>query len=466
MLFNSVQFVLFFMAFCLFYFLLPSRYRVWLVLIASYGFYMAWKPIYGFLMLGVTLVSYWGGYQVQRSPTLGQKRFYLWLTVAIDLGILCYFKYANFGVTSLNVFLHTLGWDSSVPALKVLLPVGISFYVFQALSFTVDVYRNNFPKLPSLVEMGAYIAFFPQLVAGPIERADNLIPQLTRDVKWSATRANSGLRLMLWGLFKKVVVADNLASYVDSVYNNPSMHTGPSIVLATIAFAFQIYCDFSGYTDTAIGTARVLGIDLMQNFDRPYISQSITEFWRRWHISLSTWLRDYLYISLGGNRVGQVRTYLNLMITMLLGGLWHGASWTFVLWGGLQGVLLVAERMLLGKRANQRSSGLIGSIRTVVTFGLVCLSWMVFRINSFPDLMTMVSRIPVGWPDVFVDVRAMAHGALGVSVLLLVESRASIPVLGWFETRRPFRIGFYYGLAVLILLVGVLDGSQFIYFQF
>lgn len=417
-------------------------------------------------MAGVTVVSYWGGYKVHRATTLVQKRLYLWLTVAIDLGTLCYFKYANFGIDSMNALLHSLGWDSSWPALNILLPVGISFYVFQALSFTVDVYRNSLPQLPSLLEMAAYIAFFPQLVAGPIERADSLIPQLNQDVSWSAARANSGLRLMLWGLFKKVVVADNLSPYVDAVYNNPSMHTGPSIVLATIAFAFQIYCDFSGYTDTAIGAARILGINLMQNFDRPYMSQSITEFWRRWHISLSTWLRDYLYISLGGNRAGRVRTYANLMMTMLLGGLWHGASWTFVLWGGLQGTFLVAERILAGKRANQRSEGLLGIIRTAFTFGLVCLSWMVFRINSFPDLMVMVARIPVGWPTLFVDLKAIAHGALGVSILLLVESRASISMLHGFEARRPIRIGFYYALAVLILLIGALDGSQFIYFQF
>jgi len=301
-----------------------------------------------------------------------------------------------------------------------------------------------------------------------------MLPQFAREQHFDLDRACVGLQRILWGLFKKVVIADRLAPYVDAVFGNPVHHNGATLTLATYAFALEIYCDFSGYSDIAIGSAKILGIDLMRNFDRPYSSQSITEFWRRWHISLSSWLRDYLYISLGGNRRGTLRTYVNLMITMVLGGLWHGASWTFLIWGALQGLMLCCSRLTLPVRdrlvaAMHLPRWLVGTWRTVVTFHLVCLSWIFFRAATLRDALTILGRIFARWHAPFLDKPLLVHAAFGVLVLLSVEVLQGRfgSMLSWVgERRSAMRWTIWYGLLFSIVLFGVESGTQFIYFQF
>mgnify|MGYP002630619775 FL=1 len=362
----------------------------------------------------------------------------------------------------------------SVPALELLLPVGISFYTFQTLSYTIDIYRGSLKPEPHLGQFALYVAFFPQLVAGPIERASRLLPQLRQSVVFDYARVTSGLQLMLWGLFKKVVVGDRLGVYADAVYNNPDGQSSWTLWVATYAFAFQIYCDFSGYSDLAIGSARVLGYDLMKNFRQPYFSQTITEFWRRWHISLSTWLRDYLYISLGGNRHGTLLTYRNLMLTMLLGGLWHGASWNFVIWGALQGLFLMTSRATLPTRdAIIARLGLptlwVRLWRSVVTFHLVCLSWVFFRAATLPDAVHILRRAFEFDGALMLNQQTMAHAVLGVAALLLVETameRYPAAVDRFAAAPTAVRWGALYALLLAVILAGVEDSSQFIYFQF
>ncbi len=307
MLFNSLEYAVFFVAVFAGYFSLPQRFRVWFLLVASYYFYMRWKWQYGLHILAVTALNYEAGRRVGLSTSPAVRRAWLTIALAGSLGLLGYYKYFNFFSDSLRPVASALGLEYLGPHLDVLLPVGISFYVFQTLSYTVDVYRGAHGFEPHFGRFALYVVFFPQLVAGPIERATHLLDQFKRENRIEIARITSGLKLVLWGLFKKVVIADRLALYVDNVYGSPEIHTGATLLLATWFFAFQIYCDFSGYSDIAIGSARILGYDLMQNFRLPYLAQSITDFWKRWHISLSTWFRDYVYLPLGGNRVSYPR---------------------------------------------------------------------------------------------------------------------------------------------------------------
>jgi D-alanyl-lipoteichoic acid acyltransferase DltB (MBOAT superfamily) len=342
------------------------------------------------------------------------------------------------------------------------------------MSYTIDIKRSAMAPEPHLGRFALYVSFFPQLVAGPIERAARLIPQLRERKDFDYERVSSGLQLMAWGLFKKVVVGDRLGIYVDAVYNNAGDHSGLTFWIATYAFAFQIYCDFSGYSDMAIGAARVLGYDLMRNFDRPYFSRTITEFWRRWHISLSTWLRDYLYISLGGNRGGVWNTYRNLMITMVLGGLWHGASWNFITWGTLQGVFLMFSRITLPARdafwaAVRAPKTLVTLLRVFVTFHLVCFSWVFFRAATFGDALAILKGGLTGFGMPFIHVQSMAHGFVGVVILLCVqlvqERYGSVrKLISGLPT--PVRWALWYGLILATITLGIESGAQFIYFQF
>ncbi len=474
MLFNSIEYLLFFPTVVALHFLLPHRFRWVMLLVASYFFYMSWNAAYIGLIILSTVVDYFAGLGMAREPSPRGRRLLLLASLTTNLGLLFAFKYWNFFNESAMQFCTSIGLNWSVPPLHVLLPVGISFYTFQTLSYTIDLYRKKIEPERHFGRFALYVAFFPQLVAGPIERAKNLLPQIDRVKRIDWHRVTSGLQLVLWGLFKKVVIADRLALYVDSIYNNVPAHEGPSFLLATYLFAFQIYCDFSGYSDIAIGSARVLGYDIMLNFRRPYFATSITDFWRRWHISLSSWLRDYLYIPLGGNRYGVNRTYVNLMITMLLGGLWHGASWNFVIWGGLQGVMLSISRMTdpMIQRLYDRTKSLNwlwDGIRIVGTFHLVCLSWIFFRAGSLSDATTIIASILTETGKPFIDPMTLTYGTLGVAILLAVHVMQE-RVGSVRETIARYPIGLrwacWYGLIVGIGLLAVDGGSQFIYFQF
>ncbi len=474
--FVSVEFLIFFSVFFFAYFNLPHRFRLPLILIASYVFYAFARVEYVLLIAFSTIVDYFAARAIEVTPKTDglRRRTLLFISLAVNLGVLFTFKYFNFFAGAVADLLTLIGIPHSEASLNLILPVGISFYTFQSMSYTIDVYRGQLPAERDLQRFSAYIAFFPQLVAGPIERAGRILPQFDRRVSFDYDRVVSGFRLVLWGLFKKVVIADRVALYVNEVYNHVEAYDGLVLVVATFFFAIQIYCDFSGYSDIAIGLARVVGFDLMENFRQPYFSASIADFWRRWHISLSTWFRDYVYIPLGGSRVPMGQHLANLMIVFLVSGLWHGASWTFVVWGALHGLFIVAE-VVLGqnnRRANLFNIGL--------TFVLTCVAWVFFRANTLADAVT-----------VFVNVFDLSDGVAGVSapfaqgllptswelmlawgLIVVLAVVDGVNARGWkmpsFE-RAPvgLRWGWYYvavGGVILAMLYSV--QPEFIYFQF
>jgi D-alanyl-lipoteichoic acid acyltransferase DltB (MBOAT superfamily) len=457
---------------------------IWLrnacILAASYVFYAAWDWRFLGLIWLSTAVDYSCAIAIAkagRGPETQRRRKALVTTsLVVNLGLLGFFKYFGFFVESAVELLGVLGFAAHAPTLRIILPVGISFYTFQTLSYTIDVYRGRIPAERDLLSYATYVAFFPQLVAGPIERGTSLLPQFRRASRITSEDVRSGLHLLAWGLFKKVVVADNVAKVSDAVFalDDP---TGIQVLLGAYAFAFQIYCDFSGYSDMARGSARCLGFDLSLNFDLPYFSTNPREFWQRWHISLSTWLRDYLYIPLGGNRRGEARTYVNLILTMLLGGLWHGAAWTFVLWGAFHGVWLSLHRLLRPVLEWLRPATPAGRVMwqalcVAVTFHLVSLGLMIFRSENLSHVGTLLAGLTV-WPggewSSLLDAIGPLHLAACVVWGLLaaeVIERAQGDAL--FVLRWPVPVrGFVYALGVVAFLaIGEYRGPEFIYFQF
>jgi D-alanyl-lipoteichoic acid acyltransferase DltB (MBOAT superfamily) len=484
MLFNSVEFLVFFTLIVSVYFALPHRWRWPLLLAGSYYFYMCWKPAYIILIITSTLIDYFCALGMGRTSNTGRRKLLLLLSLCTNLGLLFTFKYLNFFAYS---FKYVLGLgEQTKPFLNVLLPVGISFYTFQTLSYTIDVFRGIRPPEKRLGIFALYVSFFPQLVAGPIERSTRLLPQFDNVIKFDYERVVDGIRLMLWGFFKKVVIADTLGKFVDPVYNSPADYAGPSYFIATVFFAYQIYCDFSGYTDIARGSAQVLGIELMENFNRPYYSKSIREFWRRWHISLSTWFRDYLYIPIGGSRVTLPRHCFNLLIVFLLCGLWHGANWTFIIWGLLHGTYLVIG--LLTRNARARFTGRIGLdnapflkklIQVAITFGLTCFGWIFFRANSLTDAWFIVTHLFSGWQLLTTQSAAqlvfiVGKPSLFILCILLLIVLESVHLLerrvDWRTVLKLkpvwFRWAVYYSLVLSIMFLGNLNAEPFIYFQF
>lgn len=477
MLFNSIDFILFFPVVVALFFALPHRFRWMLLLAASYYFYMCWKAEYAILILASTIVDYWAALRMQKYRS--NRRFYLGISLLSNLGMLFGFKYFNFFNESARAAFDQFNIFYNVPAFDVLLPVGISFYTFQTLSYTIDVYRGKQEAERHFGIFALYVSFFPQLVAGPIERPSHLIPQFKKCQDFDPARIGSGLRLMLYGFFKKLIVADRLSVYVDAVYAAPDAHSSLTLTVATIFFAVQIYCDFSGYSDIAIGASRVMGYDLMINFRRPYFSKSLAEFWRRWHISLSTWFRDYVYVSLGGNRVPYWRHLLNLSAVFLISGLWHGANWTFVVWGGIHGGILCLS--ILTKDWRTRLPGydwlarhqlLHQCLQVLTVFAIVNVAWVFFRAATVGDAVTIISRIFTLANGGFFtgDMIAFGHSLLAVGMLFALEAfkewnlgRFGLNWLGQFSAVRSIGCA---AAVILILLLGVFDGGQFIYFQF
>jgi alginate O-acetyltransferase complex protein AlgI len=395
MLFNSGVFLKFFAGFLLLYWLVRNHLRARNILIvaASYLFYGWWDYRFLGLILISSVLDYAVGLGIARQSDPRRRKLWLTASIVVNLVILGFFKYFDFFATSLAAALQKMGVPFQTFTLGIILPVGISFYTFQAMSYTIDVYRGNIPACRNLVNFLAFVSFFPQLVAGPIERASHLLPQFERPLSITGPMLEEGIWLMIRGMFKKVVIADNLDALVNMVYQNP-VYSGPLAALGTIAFGFQIYCDFSGYSDIARGTARTLGFDIMVNFNLPYFASNMREFWQRWHISLSTWLRDYLYISLGGNRRGAARTYVNLFVTMLLGGLWHGAAWNFVLWGAWHGIGLIIHRAWSSttRRDAEAAAGRRG-LSWLLTMGFVFYGWLLFRAQSFDQIVNMTRSL-------------------------------------------------------------------------
>jgi len=477
MLFNSIEFLLFFPVVAALYFAVPHRYRWILLLVASYFFYMCWKPEYAILMIISTFIDYWAALQMGRHKTKKKRKKYLIFSLVANFGLLFSFKYFNFFSGSLTSIFQHFDLAYNFPTLKVLVPVGISFYTFQTISYGIDVYRGVKEPERHLGIFALYVSFFPQLVAGPIERSTNLLPQLRQKHEFDYTRISNGLKLALWGLFKKIVIADRLAIVVNQVYNNPAEHSGMTLIIATYFFAIQILCDFSGYSDIAIGTAKVFGVDLMMNFNRPYLSKSISEFWQRWHISLSTWFKDYLYIPLGGNRVSAWKLYRNIMIVFLLSGLWHGANWTFIVWGILHGFYLLFS--LWTRKIRSSVSDFLQldqfpmihkCIKVFITFNLVSLAWIFFRANSFSDAVYIITHLFNGFS-------IAPSGILTKQMFMCCIVIVPLVIVDMVE-RKQYAIDFlaakpvwvrqlvYLVLIFAIIHLGIIEKIPFIYFQF
>ena len=389
MLFNSLEFILFFPIVCLVYYLLPGiKGRTIFLLLASYYFYMCWEPVYALLLLTSTSITYISALCMDRFRSRRRRKISLFSGIFINLGILFFYKYYEFAGSLITDFFSLLNIGIDIPRWNVLLPVGISFYIFQAVGYAVDVYRGTIKAEKNFVVYALFISFFPQLVAGPIERAKNMLPQFREKHKFSYENFDAGLRLMIWGFFMKLCVADRVSTYVDAVYNNYMEHSGVSLLLATFFFTFQIYCDFAGYSLIAIGSSKMMGFTLMENFHRPYFAKSIKEFWRRWHISLSTWFKDYLYIPLGGNRKGTLRTVFNLLLVWAVTGFWHGGGLHFVLWGLILGLLVVIEKLWLGKWLKKSKI-----LSHVYILFVIPLTWMVFAIPTLPEIGVYFARL-------------------------------------------------------------------------
>lgn len=477
MLFNSFQYLLFLPLVCLVYFTLPQRWRMGFLLLASYYFYMCWRWEYVALVIVQTEINFVCGLRMERAKTPGGRKALLLTALALTLAILFFFKYYNFANNSMRAGCSLVGIPYRLPHLDILLPIGISFHTFQTLSYTIDVYRGRVPAEPNFVKFALFVSFFPLLVAGPIERASRLLPQLGREHHLDLERLSSGLKLILWGFFKKVVIADRLAEYVNQIYPHPADFSGATLALATYCFAFQIYCDFSGYADIAIGSARMLGFDLMQNFNLPYFSRSISDFWQRWHISLSTWFRDYVYIPLGGKRVSSRRWALNILLVFVLSGLWHGASWTFLIWGGLHGGYYLLEKFFAPYarglcRSCRLSAKVQAGLQMVVTFHLVLFAWVFFRADSLHDALFILSRLgttltgAIYWGSSSVST-VLGLGWLGVLLATQwLQYHHRLPLYG-SPVRVPVPLRWCGYLAMLfgISLFGK-SGNDFIYFQF
>ncbi|MDO9254159.1 MAG: MBOAT family O-acyltransferase [Bacteroidales bacterium] len=446
-----------------------------LLLSGSCYFYMAFIPVY-ILILGFTIiVDYFAG--ILLEDTEGKHRKY-WLIASLiaNIGVLAVFKYYNFLNENLSVLLNSIGYQNHTPHLGILLPIGLSFHTFQAMSYTIEVYRGKQKAERNFGIYALYVMFYPQLVAGPIERPQNLIHQFYEKHYFEYARVVEGLKLMVWGLFMKLVIADRLAIYVNSVYNNAGEHSGKTLALATVFFAFQIYCDFAGYSNIAIGAAKVMGFKLMTNFNRPYFSRSISEFWKRWHISLSTWFKDYLYISLGGNRVSIPRWYLNLFLVFTISGLWHGANWTYIIWGAINGFYLVFA--IVTEKPRKQLNHLIHLdrlpkihrvVQILTTFVLACFAWIFFRANTVQDAWNITLHILQMKGSLYIDNATIGYGLIAIFLLIVVEIRrefyqhSPLPVNShhWIAEHLS-----YVTLVVLIIVLGVFDGGQFIYFQF
>ena len=468
MLFNSFQFLVFFAVVWVLFLVSRGTARKVILLLASYYFYMCWSTRYIWVIWGITVIDYIAGLEIAKAEQLSRRRLYLGISLFCNVSLLVVFKYFNFLTGTVGSAAHWFGVAYDPPLLAILLPVGLSFHTFQAMSYTIEVYRRRVPAEKRLLEYALYVAFFPQMVAGPIERPYELLPQFHREPRVRLEGIRAGMAQALWGLFKKMVLADNVADFVKLIYDAPRHYDGAALLLATVLFSVQIYCDFSGYTDIALGLARMMGYELRVNFMQPYFSRSVGEFWRRWHISLSTWFRDYLYIPLGGSRVRVSRRYANLMVTFLISGLWHGANWTFVAWGFLHGMYLMVAQMLPEARRAP------GWLKMMVTFCLVTFAWIFFRANNLRDAAFIVTHLlPLGRLD---PLLLKVGGFSRATAPYLVTAVVSMFVVEWWIAHpaqiprvwgRPMvRAVAYNACLYAIVFFGFFGHRDFIYFQF
>ena len=488
MLFNSFQFLLFFPIVTVLYFLLPHKLRWFHLLVASCVFYMAFIPIYILILFATIIIDYIAGIMIENAEGSKRKAF-LVMSIVANVGVLAFFKYYNFFAANIDALFRLAHTTANIPLLSIILPIGLSFHTFQAMSYTIEVYRGNQKAERHLGIYSLYVMFYPQLVAGPIERPQNLLHQFREHHKLEYDNVAIGLRLMLWGMIKKVVIADRLYEVTDPVFNHPHEYSGIALAIAAVFFAFQIFCDFSGYSDIAIGAARVMGFKLMTNFNKPYHARSISEFWKRWHISLSTWFKDYLYISLGGNRVTIPRMYFNLFFVFLVSGFWHGANWTFIIWGILHGFYSIFALLTKNSRKKMADSTGVGKVYWLnnmldvsITFVLVTFAWIFFRANNIHDALFIVKKLG-GIPGEVAKVAATKKIAFlnlpgllntllpcfGLIVFLelahIIQVKYNLPDT---FSKKPalFRWTLYYAGLTALVYLGVYEHHQFIYFQF
>ena len=471
MLFNSISFLIFFPIVVSLYFSIPHKFRWALLLASSVYFYMNFIPVYILILFFLIILDYVMAILIENNQ--GSKRkVYLIISIISTCATLFVFKYFNFFNINITAIANLLDWNYSIAALSLALPIGLSFHTFQSLGYVIDVFKGNQKAERHLGIYALYVLFFPQLVAGPIERAKNLIHQFYEEHLFEYKRVTDGLKLMLWGFFKKVVIADRLAVMVNTIYNNPTNFTGLPLILATIFFAFQIYCDFSGYTDIARGAAKVLGFNLMENFKRPYFARSISEFWKRWHISLSSWFRDYVYIPLGGSKVSTKKWQINILIVFILSGFWHGAAWTFIIWGLLHGIYLIFEatttplKNRIFKFINY--SKITNIIEICITFILVNIGWVFFRANSITDAVYILTHFFQGLNLNGFNITEIYVAFMLILIMEYIQLAQEHGNINHFLNSKSLiiRWSIYIIMLLMILIFGIFTSQKFIYFQF
>lgn len=481
MFFNSIDFAIFLpLVFLLYWFVTNRNLKLqnFLIVISSYFFYGWWDWRFLSLILFSTIVDYSVGRRLSKENQKSKRRILLWISILVNLGFLGFFKYYNFFLDNFRQAFSFFGTEINANSLNIILPVGISFYTFQTLSYTIDVYRRKMEPTNDFIAFAAFVGFFPQLVAGPIERATNLLPQFYIKRTFDLHKAVDGLRQILWGLFKKIVIADNCAEYANMIFNNSGEHSGSTLVLGAIFFAFQIYGDFSGYSDIAIGTSRLFGFHIMRNFAYPYFSRDIAEFWRRWHISLSTWFRDYLYIPLGGSRGGIWMKIRNTFIIFIVSGFWHGANWTFIIWGALNALYFLPLMLTKQNRNNlggvaegKKLPSLKEFLQILLTFGITCLAWIFFRAENLDHAFSYITEI-------FSISLFSVPSIISVKMVIVLLLLAAFILFEWVHRDREhalqlepdiipdfFRYSLYLGLVFCIIWLGG-NNQDFIYFQF
>ncbi len=471
MLFNAYDFIFFLPIVVMLYYVIPVRFRWILLLLASYFFYMAWRVEYVFLILLSTIIDYLAGWQIFRSKSKARKQGFLMVSLLTNIGLLLFFKYYNFTVENINIIFKALSVSKPIKELDILLPVGISFYTFQTLSYTLDIYKGKIIPEKHFGVFAVFVSFFPQLVAGPIERAGRLLPQFHKKIELNYKDFRDGVIFMLWGFFMKIVIADRISEYVNEVYRIPQVYSGEHLLTATYFFSFQIYCDFAGYSLIAIGAARLLGIHLMNNFKRPYFALNIREFWSRWHISLSTWFRDYLYIPLGGNRVRIKRWVVNILLVFIISGFWHGANWTFIAWGAMHGLMMVVY-VLWQARQKSKPGRLKRLLSVFFTFQLVSFSWVFFRADSLENAFFIIKQCFI-WDgnlplNLFANRNDAIIAVLAILLLLFVDILAEKYDYQCWISRTPRLIKYAALLLIFsaVVLLSKWNEADFLYFQF
>ena len=475
MLFNSFKFLLIFPLIFAIHWAIPAKYNQWrklFLILVSYVLYMNFKPAFALVLLGVTLITYWGGYLFDNERVNsgglkdGKRKRLIWLFAFLGLLPLLVFKYYNFINNSLTDGLAAIGLKFSMPGLNWAVPVGISFFTFQAVGYMLDVYHKRIKAEKNFIDYLLFVSFFPQIASGPISKADELLPQIKKERTFNYNQAVSGLKYLLWGMFLKVVLADRVGIYVDTVFGAYEKFSGVGCAIASVFYSIQIYADFAGYSLMAVGVGKVLGFDLINNFRRPYFAASVTEFWKRWHISLTRWLTQQVYIPLGGSRCSKARNYWNILVTFMVSGIWHGANWTFIVWGCMHGVFQIVEKAFGWNK--KESKGLMKALRVLATFIVVTLAWVVFRSPSIGDAFGLMGRYFTSAGKGIADIQTLAYIAVAIIPLLLLEFGKEVfpKVYAKISCVRVIRWAAYLAVFAMIVLLGVHDGSSFIYVSF